>query len=56
MTLPVADKPGIFTIGCTCDRFYFTGTAQECLDAIKTHQLPNHVINVRGWKPSPSGT
>lgn len=50
--LPVADKPGIFTLGCTGCDWYFQGSAQECIDAAKTHSLANHIINVRGWMPA----
>jgi hypothetical protein len=51
--LPVADKPGVFTVACTCGNWYFTGSAQACIDAAKGHSLANHVINVRGWQPAP---
>lgn len=48
--LPPADRPGIFLIKCSCGNWTYEGTAAACATAVQGHTLPNHVINVRGWR------
>jgi hypothetical protein len=52
---PIYPKPGDegrFTLGCSCKRWSFEGTAEECIEQGRTHDdspFKQHVVFVTGW-------
>jgi hypothetical protein len=46
---PQPGDNGVFTIGCSCQRWTFTGTAEECIEQGRRHDDSpgrSHVVSV----------